>query len=432
LNQSLLLQKQRKPDAARKAREQATALLDADSDLTESAKYPYQTAEVLQKLGEYRRAILFWEQTMDLAEQESDPAAMAAMLQKIGECYNYMGLYDHAAVSLRAALKIHRASLGDTRLPGVLLSLGNALRNSSPAEAEACYKEAADLRAAKLQLESATFAWVNLGVLCSEQGRHAESLEHYERVLRIREQSRGTQPARLASVLNNIANTYRRMGKFREAHASVDRAIKLFPAEDPGLASAYGSRALIFQDSAQDAKAVEWFRKARAERTKQPNPNLATMVENLESEILSLKRMDREKEIATAKETLASIRSKMDEIPQVDGGLSGVMGQSEGAVFVELAFDRRPTPAARRMNTTHLAHKLSAGVKANCVGRYRGWVSVPETTTLIFYGPDAETLFTALEPSLKSDPVSSGARVIIRQGGAYREIFMAQQSSRLN
>jgi tetratricopeptide (TPR) repeat protein len=432
LNLSLLLQKQRKPDQARKVREQGTVLLDADSDLTESAKYPRQTAEVLHKLGEFRRAIPFWEQTIDSAEQETDPAAMAAMLQKIGECYNHMGLRDHAAVPLRAALKIHRSSPGDPRLPGILISLGNALRKSSPDEAEACYKEAADLRVAKLQYESATPAWMNLGVLCSEQGRHNESLEHYERVLRVREQSSGTRPSQIAIVLNNMANTYRRMGKFPEAHTSVDRAIKLLPAEDPILANAYGTRALIFQDSGRDAKAVEWFRKARAERNKQPSPNLATMVEDLESEILSLNRMDRAKEVATVEETLASTLSKIQQIPQVDGGLTEVKGQIEGAVLIELAFDAKPIPSVRRLNTTHLAHKLSTEAKTNGVGRYRGWISVPESTTLIFYGPDAEALFAALHPLLKSDPVSAGARVTIRQSGSHREVVLTHHSTKLN
>jgi len=47
-------------------------------------------------------------------------------------------------------------------------------------------------------------------------------------------------------VLNNIANCYRRMARFPEAQAAVNRAIELFSAEDAGLASAYGTQGMIF------------------------------------------------------------------------------------------------------------------------------------------------------------------------------------------
>ncbi|MGD0732957.1 MAG: hypothetical protein ABR956_16955, partial [Terracidiphilus sp.] len=82
--------------------------------------------------------------------------------------------------------------------------------------------------------------------------------------------------------------------------------------------------------------------------------------------------------------------------------------------------------------TTFLAHKLSVEVRTRNAGAYRGWVSVPENTTLIFYGPDAEALFSALEPLLKGDSTSSGARVVIRQGVMHREAFIPHQSCKLN
>ncbi|MGD0730562.1 MAG: tetratricopeptide repeat protein, partial [Terracidiphilus sp.] len=331
LNMSLLRQKQRKLDESRKLREQATAILDADGDRAESVQHARQIAEVLGKLGEFRRAIPLWEQAISVVDDQTDTTETADMLKEIGGCYNQIGLRDHAAVPLRAALRIYRASPGDLRIAGILLTLGNSLRTSSPAEAEACYKEAADLHAARLQFESATPAWVNLGMVCSEQGRYAESLEYYERALKVREQSRGTPPARIASVLNNIANCYRRMGKFHEAHAAIDQAIKLLTSQDAVLANAYGTRGMIFQDSGQDKKAVEWLRKARAERDMQPSPNLDNIAENLGTEIVSLRRLGREKEVAAAEETLASVRSMISEVPQVDGELTMVKGQMEGA-----------------------------------------------------------------------------------------------------
>jgi tetratricopeptide (TPR) repeat protein len=421
---SLLHQKQRRDQESQKLREQATELLDANEIQIASAKYQHLMATVLYKLGEYRRALPFWEQAIGLAGEEIDTGMMAEMLHTMGECYCRIGLRDHATVPLRTALKIFRASPDDPRLTAVLLTLGNSLRKSSPAEAELCYSEAAELEVARLQLQSATSAWVNLGVLCSEQGRYVESLEHYERVLRVREQATGAAPAGIAMVLNNIANCYRRMARFPEAHASVNRAIELFSAEDEGLASAYGTRGIIFQDSGDDAQAVEWLQQAVAERMRLPSPNLDTTTENLESEIAALKRLGRDDEAANVQETLASVRATIEAIPQVDRDMSDVKAPMEGAVLVELSFSNGPVRADERKSRTLLAERLSKKAQARDVGYYSGWVAIPENTTLIFYGPDAEALFKVLEPSLINEPICAGARVVIRQGVTNREVVI--------
>ena len=48
----------------------------------------------------------------------------------------------------------------------------------------------------------------------------------------MREQSPGTPIPAIAITLNNIANCYRRMGKFAEAFTAVSRAIDLLRAKE--------------------------------------------------------------------------------------------------------------------------------------------------------------------------------------------------------
>jgi tetratricopeptide (TPR) repeat protein len=117
---------------------------------------------------EYRRAIPFWEQAIQL-DEGTEPTGIAQMLWKVGECYNRAGLRDQAAIPLRAAVKIFRKYPEDPRLSAALITLGNGLRKSSPAEAEFCYREVADWHVARGQFLSATPAWGNIGILCSEQ-----------------------------------------------------------------------------------------------------------------------------------------------------------------------------------------------------------------------------------------------------------------------
>ena len=116
---SLLRHRARKEEEAQQLREQAMGLLEANSNPMESAKFQYLMAKVLYRLGEYRRALPFWEQAIGLAGEETDSTMMAEMLHTMGDCYCRIGLRDHATVPLRTALKIYRASPENPRLAAV-------------------------------------------------------------------------------------------------------------------------------------------------------------------------------------------------------------------------------------------------------------------------------------------------------------------------
>jgi len=428
---SLLRQKQENGEDSQKFREEAKALLDDSMFEIESEKFQRLIANVLFSLAEYRLALPHVEAAIRLAGEDVDPAQMAAMLHKMGDCYSRVGLGDHAIVPLRAALKIYNTFPADPRLPSVLLTLGNALRRKFPVEAESCYRQSAEWRVARLQYDSATPAWVNLGIVCVQQGRYEEALGHYERVLRLREQNPG-KLSRIASVLNSMANCYRQMGKFAEAHAHIDRAIRLASARDPILASAFNTRGLIFCDSGDDGQAVAWFRKGFENRMSQPSPNLASAQEDLESEIASLKRLGREDEVADAMKKLASIQSEVASAPEADGEIGLAREALKGAVFIELGSGMKLDAPRWRTNMNVLGAKLAKEVRTQDAGKYGGWVAVAENTTFIFYSRDAETLFKSIEPLLAGEPACAGAKVVLWQDGAHQEITLAGKARRLN
>lgn len=47
---------------------------------------------------------------------------------------------------------------------------------------------------------------------------------------------------------------------------------------------------------------------------------------------------------------------------------------------------------------------------------YRGFWQGPEETGLFFFGPDAEAMFTRVEPVLRRLPIGQNARVVVRHG----------------
>jgi len=429
LKMSLLRQRQNREDDARQLREQAIAQLEQDPPSVPNAFFHFSLANVLMGFGEYRRAIPFWEQAIQFADVK-DPIGMAHMLARVGECYNRGGLKDHAAIPLRAAIKIFRKHPEDPRLSAALITLGNALRKSTPAEAESCYREVADWHVARGQFLSATPAWGNIGILYSEQGRYAEALEYLEKVQRIREQSPGMPTPAIAITVNNIANCYRRMGKFAEAFTAVSRAIDLL--KDKGgseLASAYGTRGLIFLDQGKDAEAVEWLRRAYEHHQTLPSPNLDTISDDLNREIAALQRLGRADELKEAEARLASVQTAMKAVPQLNRDLSALDGPMQCAVFVELNISIRERNLDGKREDVQLGKRLSEVLEAKDleskdIGWYAGHLTMPESTTMIFYGADAETLFRALEPTLTSEPICAGARITIRQRDGQREMII--------
>ena len=424
LNMSRLRQRQDREDDARQLREQATAQLEENPPSLPNPFFDLLMAAVLMNLAEYRRAIPFWEQAIQL-DDVKDPIDMAHMLARVGECYNRIGLKDHSAIPLRAAVKIFRKHPEDPRLSASLITLGNALRKSAPAEAESCYREVADWHVARGQFLSATPAWGNIGILCSEQGRYAEALEYLEKVRKIREQSPGIPTPAIAITLNNIANCYRRMRKFTEAFAAVSGAIDLL--QDKGakeLASAYGTRGLIFLDKGQDSEAVEWLRRAYEHHQTVPSPNLDTIAEDLSREIAALQRLGRADELKDAEARLASVHTTMKAVPKVSRDLSALDAPLPCAVFVELNVGSRGRRPEAEREDVQLERRLKEVLEAKNEGWCAGRLTLPENTTMIFYGSDAETLFRALEPTLTSEPICAGARITIRQGDGQREVIV--------
>ena len=219
-----------------------------------------------------------------------------------------------------------------------MITLGNALLKSSPAEAESLYREAVDLYEAKKQLEFAAPVWSNLGSLCSQQGRYPESLEYYEKALNTVEQFSPNDTVRIGRLLNNIARNCGRMGDFPEAHKLLDRAIELLKLEKQAhastLASVYGSRGLVLKDEGRDAEAVEMFQKASALRVSISSPNLESIINDLSEEIAALKRLARTEEAALAEARIAAANAQRNEASQLADNSSSRIVQAVGAASI--------------------------------------------------------------------------------------------------
>jgi tetratricopeptide (TPR) repeat protein len=424
---SLLEQRRGHPKEATTLRERGMPLLERIPLAEQSVPFHNLMSLTLIDLGEYRRAIPFCEQAVQQLVTRGEALAIADLLVREGTCYNRCGLHMQGAVPLRAAVDILRRHPGDPRLPSALIALGNAVRNAAPAEAEASYKEAASIHEAKAQLESATAAWVNLGIVCSRQGRHDEAIAWYERALRVREASPGTPVARIALLLNNMANARRRMRQFDEALRLVDRALELLKNGDgAALASAYGTRGEILHDAGNHVEAVQWLEKSCAERRKMSSPDLEALAEILACQIDSLRALGRLDEASAAEQRLAEARAAQAAPSQNALNLSELGQQAPGTVMVELPFGGRAGNRFELRDAEIVAEQIGAILAMRNAGRYGGRIVIPESTTLWFYGEDADAIYRAMEQYLTDHAVCAGAVVAIRQGTSLRELVVPQ------
>jgi tetratricopeptide (TPR) repeat protein len=388
--------------------------------------------EILTEFGEYRRAIAFGERRLAMAVETKQSVDIANWTWKIGKCYSRIGLRDHAAVAYRASVRIFRNEPDDPRLPAVLLALGNSIRKSAPPEAEQLYKEAAAIWERKGQLESATPAWMNLGVMCSDQERFQEAIDYYERVRRVREATPGTPVVRIGALYNNLASCYRKMARFEDAHQAIERSMGILskpgalgPDDGNSLASAVGTKGMILRDEGRDLESLEWFRRSCAEFEKQPSPNIENVIEELDHEAVALTRLNRTDEALAAKERIQLLRKSVADTPGISHDATAPVQLSEGALLIELDRGMRSEPTSDEILDMSL--RLAEILKEQTLGAWEGYTRIPESSTLFCYGSNAQAMFDAIEPTLRRDTRFEGALIILRQGAERREVIIPRR-----
>ena len=407
-------------------RQEAISLLDQIGEPGNSLNIEDRLADLLVEFGEYRRAIPACEHAIKLSRGSG--VKLANRLWRAGRTYLRAGFKQHAEEPLRKALEFFRANNGDQYMAVILNDLGNALRTSNPAEAERSYREAAAIWENKGAHGQATIAWVNLGILCGEQGRLDESLQWYEKARRVRQADATTPRPRLGSLANNVANLHRRLKNFELAAREAQDAIALLEG-DALLADAYGTYGLILRDQGLDQASLEWFRKSRAECAGQPSPNISQLSEVLANEAAALRRLGSAEEANALEQQLAKLHGDLPPVHKHEVTLAAravkPAGDTAGEVLVELDGIHLPESVYRNCDVATLENRLEAILEDGEHGELDGHETGPENTTLFLYGADAEALFRVVEPVLRDYPLCRGARVTIRQDDQERQVVLS-------
>lgn len=127
----------------------------------------------------------------------------------------------------------------------------------------------------------------NLGSLADELGDPAAARDDYQQALAIQERAKAN-PARIASLLNNVAFELNKMGKGSEAVSLYERALALRRAnlgeDHPSTATTLQNLAVALHETGRTAEAVPMLEQAIAIREKKlgpDHPDLAVSLANL-------------------------------------------------------------------------------------------------------------------------------------------------------
>jgi hypothetical protein len=92
---------------------------------------------------------------------------------------------------------------------------------------------------------------------------------------------------------------------------------------------------------------------------------------------------------------------------------------AEHAVIAHLKLSDEEFGSSEEAEDIHeLSDRLAEAIEENHVGEFDGDEFGEGECVLYMYGPDADALFSAIEPVLRLSPLTKGARVIKRYGEA--------------
>jgi hypothetical protein len=97
--------------------------------------------------------------------------------------------------------------------------------------------------------------------------------------------------------------------------------------------------------------------------------------------------------------------------------VTGISTNNDEAVLIFLDGRGLDDAVYQANDLSTLEDLLIQQIEQDGIGELDGHESGPTQTTIYLYGPDAEELFSRVQPILASYPLCQNGRAIIRQGG---------------
>jgi len=241
----------------------------------ESALGVYNDAKALYDQGHYADALPLAERALMLADRQlpAGDERTATMHGLLGALYTATGRYGDAEAAYRSALDIRAAKYGETDpiLGDTWHYLGVVQQHAGRfAEAEQSYRQGLDLRQRRYGAESEPVAeaLTRLGLSIQQQDNLREAEPPLLRALEIRRQSANPDPAKVQESLGHLLALYVQSGRMARAEPMLKELIASQEArvgvEHPSVAQAKEQLAIVYQQLNRFDEAENLHREALA------------------------------------------------------------------------------------------------------------------------------------------------------------------------
>jgi tetratricopeptide (TPR) repeat protein len=286
-----------------------TALQSAEklSIVTQNAgRLCNQIAYYVDDLGEYEKAVLFYQQALSIGEKTigKDHPGYATRLNNLANVYQLQGKYDEAVKLFNQALAIDERTIGKDH-PNYAKGLSNL---AIVYQSQGKYDEAIELYKQAMLIDEKTIGknhpdyaidLNNLANVYQSQGKYDEAVELYKQALSIGEKTIGKDHPNYAIRLSNLAIVYRAQGKYDEAVELYKQALLIgeqtIGKDHPEYATRLNNLANVYESQGKYDEAVELFKQVLSIDEKtigKDHPEHAIHLNNLASVYLSQGKYD--------------------------------------------------------------------------------------------------------------------------------------------
>ncbi|MEB3282951.1 MAG: CHAT domain-containing protein [Lyngbya sp.] len=222
-----------------------------------------QIASAYYHLGDYEKALDFYQQALNIYTQEENEQAQGVILTNIGALYGDLGQYQKALESHQQALALAK-QVNDLKNQGKIFNnIGAIYKNlNQNQEALEFYQQALEIHR-----QCGDVGWQgtilnNIGLIYAELEQYDRAMDSYQEALILAEQDgdRVTQ----GRILNNQGFIYSKLGDSQQALKSLKKALVIRQQlkDLPGEHTTQNDIGTVYQDLGEYEIAIQYYQKA--------------------------------------------------------------------------------------------------------------------------------------------------------------------------
>jgi tetratricopeptide (TPR) repeat protein len=210
-----------------------------------------------KNLGQYKKAIAFYQQSHDISEEIGFRQGVAMSLGNLGVCYNSLGQYEKAIGYHQQSLEIEE-KIGNRQ--GVAMSLGN-LGNcyyslGQYEKAIAHHQQHHDISEEMGYRQGVAMSLGNLGSCYESLGQYQKAIGYHQQSLEIEEKIGNRQGVAIS--LGSLGICYKNLGQYEKAIALYQQSLEIEEkiGNRQGVAMSLGNLGSCYESLGQYEKAI--------------------------------------------------------------------------------------------------------------------------------------------------------------------------------